>query len=415
MAKIIQLTGTSGTGKTTIQNSICQSLEQAGYTVSRIVEPGQWKKKIKRYRMVSDPFLDAMLFAFDRLVNYTKNVQPWFPEPGRIFVSDRGLGDFYVHQGMLGQVPIETLQALSEFIPIPDMTFALIVDGKEGERRCKERYLKTGKPLSKNEKAERIGLVGSYYSTLEDFFPNTHVIDTTNLSEEQVIDTCLTHMWTLLGQDLSQIKAIGFDLDNTLYEQTEEIAQEIRSYICLKAAEILGYDIDRARDIFFQFFDQNQSGSLSLVQMGISDRSTARGIVNEALAETRIEQYLRNDPEQVAIMHRLSEQYVLFLITTSSKESAEKKLRALGIDPDIFSVKIYGDSHYVKEGKSAFEFVSSTLSLPFYQIFFLGDRPKTDIVPPFKLGIKTGIIHGESEYAHYQIERIGELEDLFLN
>ncbi len=209
MGKIIQIVGPSGSGKTSVQDGIREGLLEIGYNVTRIVEPGPWSEEVKNYRLNpdKDPKIEAMLFAFDRLTNYLRNVTPEINLPGRVFVSARGLADFYVYQGMQGEVPVEELEELSEFVPTPNMTLCLVVDGEVGARRCRERHEETGEPLSPNETPERINLLTSYYQRLDDHFANVHLIDTTETTVDEVVDQCLDYIWSCLSQDPSDFPA----------------------------------------------------------------------------------------------------------------------------------------------------------------------------------------------------------------
>ena len=64
---------------------------------------------------------------------------------------------------------------------------------------------------------------------------------------------------------ISEIKAIGFDLDNTLYKITDEINELIREYACIRASEELGLPYAVVRNQFNHFYSENQSGSRSLM------------------------------------------------------------------------------------------------------------------------------------------------------
>lgn len=213
---------------------------------------------------------------------------------------------------------------------------------------------------------------------------------------------------------LKEIAAIGFDLDNTLYYQTDDISQAIKDDVCVKVAKRLNQGVQETRERFFLLYNELGSANRSLVKMGIPDKETALAIVNRAVSDAGIEDHLSIDTAQVSIMQRLREKYKLFLVTNSFEDSALRKLNALGIDPGLFSVSLFGESSYSREDGSAFEYVSKKLGIAHHEMVFVGDRSKVDIEPASELGIRTVIIHGSSKYADYEIGEFKELEEIFL-
>lgn len=212
---------------------------------------------------------------------------------------------------------------------------------------------------------------------------------------------------------MNQIKAIGFDLDNTLYAQTQEIKEIIEGNISTKASELLGVSKDLALRDYLQYHSELQSGRRSLMHMGINE-GLANIIVEEAVVNSNILNYLERDQRLVDMLNNLKIKYELFLITTSTKDNSINKLNALGIVYDIFDPRLYRDSQYLRDDGSAFKYITGYLNLNLDELMFVGDREKIDIIPAKKLGVTTAIVNAKSEHADYQLEEIYDLEKILL-
>lgn len=193
MSKIIQVCGTSGTGKSTIFQSLSSRLESDGYQVTKIVEPGPLRELAKSYRLRRDgnPWTEAAIFATDRIMTYDA-LMPLSEDQKAIYLSERGIADSLVYQGLVEGIPIEILLKLNQNIPKPDLVICLTVNGIEGHRRVVERNTRTGERLSPNESADRIDLLGRSYMRLPSFLPtwNIKLLDTTNKRPEEVLENC---------------------------------------------------------------------------------------------------------------------------------------------------------------------------------------------------------------------------------
>ena len=210
---------------------------------------------------------------------------------------------------------------------------------------------------------------------------------------------------------INGISSIGFDLDNTLYKQNEEVNDEIRRYACQRASEILGRSYDEIRAEFDKIYRRIHSGRQSLEEMGIPN---GKALIQEAIENVDIIPFLNEDPKLRGMIERLSKRFKLFLITGSARASAIKKLEKLGINRTIFDPRIYAESPYERGDGSAFRHVSETHGTIFTNMMFIGDREEADIIPARNLGITTAIVNNNSEHADYNLENIYKLEELLL-
>lgn len=190
MNKLIQLTGVSCTGKDTILPLLDTRLEKEGYRVILLQEPSVLRADIKTYRRQQNrnPYVEAALFSTDRYLTYARLTK----QEGVILLSNRGLIDSVVNQGLIGGVPIETVLAMNASAPKPDLSIVLTVSGEEGERRARQRQERGGEIMSINETGEAIKRTANLYLKAKEILKewNLLYIDTTNLTPEQVADKC---------------------------------------------------------------------------------------------------------------------------------------------------------------------------------------------------------------------------------
>jgi len=211
------------------------------------------------------------------------------------------------------------------------------------------------------------------------------------------------------GSLTDEIKAIGFDLDNTLYVSTPQIQGLIQHNIITMAAQHLNRDYDSVKTEYDRQFLITQSGSSSLKALGIVEASE---LVQTALERTDIASALNRDDRLISMMDRLSSRYQLFLITGSSQDEASNKFKAIGLNPCVFDMKLYNDSKYSRKDGAAFDYISQKLSVPLENMIFVGDREKVDIIPALNKGLYTAMVNGISKYASFNLDDIYSLEKI---
>ncbi len=197
VAKIIQIVGSSGTGKSTVSAMLESRLRNEGRTVERIYEPGPLREFIMKYRTRAgkSPWAEAALFASDRTILYSNHLRA--NQEGLIFVSDRGIYDSVVYQGLMGGVDLEVLKKMNSAVPWPDWGFALTVEGKTGYERIMQAH-RTSRTdeVSRNETEEKINELSNRYRSLPVLFPDKkiYLIDTTAIDESSVVDAIISKL-----------------------------------------------------------------------------------------------------------------------------------------------------------------------------------------------------------------------------
>lgn len=125
----IVIEGIDGSGKTTIANMIVEKLEEMGYCVLYTFEPTNSEviSVLKtKYSDIRDPYIDALVFALDRLIHVKTEIKP-FIEKGYIVISDRYYYSSVAYQSASG-APIEWVMELNKWALRPDLAIYLDVD-----------------------------------------------------------------------------------------------------------------------------------------------------------------------------------------------------------------------------------------------------------------------------------------------
>lgn len=144
----ITFEGTDGSGKTTQLERLIARLEQAGYGVTRTVEPGGTEigREIRRILLDSknsglDSRAELLLYFASRAQNVAEVIRPALAQ-GRAVVCDRFTDSTLVYQGAgrgLGREAVESLHGIACGALQPDVTLYLDIDLETGLARAFER------------------------------------------------------------------------------------------------------------------------------------------------------------------------------------------------------------------------------------------------------------------------------------
>ena len=213
----------------------------------------------------------------------------------------------------------------------------------------------------------------------------------------------------------SNLKSVGFDLDQTLYPKNSEIDGLIRNKI---AKEILKKNpeldnIQKVREIYDKKYLEVGSWTKIFKDIGFKN---PKQVVYECLLNANFVDLIKKDNKLVEIMQSLYKKYSIFLITASPKDFSICKLEKIGINPKLFQYAIFGDKKGFtsKIDKRVFEdFLDKSPYLP-EQHVYIGDSLKVDILPSKSVGMKTIAVGEKIPEADFSIKRIHNIEKLLL-
>jgi len=209
------------------------------------------------------------------------------------------------------------------------------------------------------------------------------------------------------------VKVIGFDLDQTLYPKSEEIDNAIQKYIFEKISKKLGWSLEKAESYFRERYPR-LSASQILLGLGFS-KEEAKDIVQEALENAEISEFLKSNPEVRKFLEGLKGRYKLSLITSNSKENAERKLRKLEIPLNLFDFCVFAE--YSKSNGEAFKvwfsyFKKTEPSLKPENFLYVGDNYFRDAKVPLSLGMKAALVNVKKKDPELGIPQFYSLLDI---
>jgi dTMP kinase len=134
----VAIEGIDGSGKSIVISHLAGILPRVYAT--REPSGGPIGRLIKEWALrggSSDPHVDALLFAADRIEHYRREVKPKLME-GFLVVTERYVESSIAYQGAAG-VPIDFIKYINSLVPKPDLTVILDVDPQIAVERISRR------------------------------------------------------------------------------------------------------------------------------------------------------------------------------------------------------------------------------------------------------------------------------------
>jgi putative hydrolase of the HAD superfamily len=185
------------------------------------------------------------------------------------------------------------------------------------------------------------------------------------------------------------IEAVGFDLDNTLYDQRQHatnVAQAADEWLS-KEAELEPGVVKRR---FLQLWDALGPSHPKLFDrilesLGLHALDRLRRLVDLYHIEVgSLDLY----PKVGGVLERLSVRGPLFLVTDGHVSMQKKKLVRLGIER-LFRVTVFTAAlNANKPDPEPFRYVIQSIGCPPEKILFVGDNPQCDIVGALSVGMQ---------------------------
>lgn len=209
----------------------------------------------------------------------------------------------------------------------------------------------------------------------------------------------------------SGIKAVGFDVDGTLYHAPEEMTQVVGKVLIQKAAEALAQDPDEIVEEYLSRREKYRSNTLTLNSFGLDGEKIFQAVWDQI----EIDKYVSKDIKLVKMVVELKKKYRLFVITNGSGKQVERKMVHLGLDIHDFDPRIYCyDQGWVKPEPQPFLAAIEALEIKPEEIVYVGDREDIDIEGAQAVGMKTIFVGGKSNVADDNINTIYDLERIII-
>lgn len=206
-----------------------------------------------------------------------------------------------------------------------------------------------------------------------------------------------------------KLKAVGFDVDGTLYSIPDVMSIEISREVTQMAARILGRDVDEFAEEYVQKRDHLRSNTMTLNSYGLDGEKIFQGVVDNF----PMEKYVSRDEKLIKIIARLKEKYQLFIITNGSAKQVDRKLKLIGLDKNDFNPRIYCyDQGWLKPDPAPFLAALESLELQAAECVYIGDREDIDIESAQAVGMKTIYIRGESKLADSYCDTVYDIVNI---
>lgn len=195
----------------------------------------------------------------------------------------------------------------------------------------------------------------------------------------------------------SDIKAIIFDIDSTLYTNAayafEQVDCQVRRF-----ASIRGITNDQARKMVADY-RKKYAAENGGKKVSLSNTLRSFGVSIEQSVQWRREliepaDFLGLDKKLQEALAALGRRYKLLCVTNNPILPAQKTLDALGVS-DLMEVLVGLDTcNLSKPAKEPFERAAKEAGVPFDKIISVGDRYDLDLAPALELGMGGVLVRG---------------------
>lgn len=191
------------------------------------------------------------------------------------------------------------------------------------------------------------------------------------------------------------IKAVVFDLDDTLYSEYDYVLSGFNAVAAF-------VDIPSAADEFKTLFDASRNN--------VFDRfAQAHRLPSDVVAEM-VDVYRRHEPKislsaevENTLVELRKNGYKLGIITDGRPEGQRAKIKALGLDGLVDKIIVtdeLGGVEFRKPAPVAFTKMAEELGVGVEEMLYVGDNPQKDFAVKRFLPIKTARVYGGGVYAY---------------
>lgn len=218
----------------------------------------------------------------------------------------------------------------------------------------------------------------------------------------------------------SSVKAILFDIDDTLFPSTEFSALARKNAVRAMIDAGLETSEERAHkelDAIVEKYDSNYGNHYGLLASKFKCKDKSHVIAAGIWAYHNTKASISPYPNAAKTLICLREKGYLIAIASEGKAIKQwDKLIRLGID-NLFHRVFVTDSAVGGKTSKFYSEIAKKLNLSPGSILMVGDNPKKDILPAKKAGMKTvrvaqGKHSGEKDIADAKISKIEEIAEL---
>ncbi len=196
---------------------------------------------------------------------------------------------------------------------------------------------------------------------------------------------------TDLMQHLDGLKAILFDLDDTLYSEKEYVKSGYKA-----VADILP-EIKDVELKLWKAFEEKKSAIDELLHY--------EGIYSNELKQKCLEVYRHHQPhihlyggvaEMLNVLRKQG--FAIGIITDGRPEGQRAKIKAMDLEQYVDHIIVtdeLGGAEYRKPNEKAFQLMKEKMGVSFCETCYVGDNILKDFIAPEKLGMKSIWVHNK--------------------
>lgn len=198
------------------------------------------------------------------------------------------------------------------------------------------------------------------------------------------------------------IRAIGFDLDNTLFDHRKAATRALELLTDEKGwayanEKSIGSEWHRLEDLYFA---QYVAGTMTLMEHRRARMrnflTSTEVLVNDVDLDVLWNDYLRHYsnswvayPEVISVLDSLKESgYKLAVLTNGQQAQQEAKLAAMGLEDHFEVVLAIGTVDALKPDRRAFEHLCRVLECDAEEVLFVGDDLDYDVHASINAGLR---------------------------
>jgi HAD superfamily hydrolase (TIGR01549 family) len=203
------------------------------------------------------------------------------------------------------------------------------------------------------------------------------------------------------------VRALIFDLDDTLIDTHGQLVQEAHWQACL-AMHTAGLDVPptelmQTRQRFLLSHPREEINELLANHYGFSCKTIVKAgfdaYFNPVFSELEL------FPETRPLLEKWAHNYPLYLVTSGYEQAQKRKVELLGIE-SLFKAIYYVDIARLKGKQETFAQILSELGGPAEDLWVVGDRITNEIVAGNNLGLTTvWLCQGECAHILPQTEQ----------
>lgn len=211
---------------------------------------------------------------------------------------------------------------------------------------------------------------------------------------------------------INDLKAIGWDLDGTLYPPDRIPSKTIQEMQYLAVMKANNWDKNKAETEFKKNYANLGSHTKTLSSLNVDGSKFFTNLWDEL----PLEKYIRHDQKIIDLFSQINIKKHFLITNSNTKKQVERKLKLIGLPSSVFEVIITTDKlGVVKPDPKPFTEALRLMGLLPSQAMFIGDRVTTDVRGANNVGMKTCLVWGNSDEADISLENVYQVSQLFIN